>query len=216
MLVDEGRTRTKVKMVILAQREPFYYIINLFLLIFVLTSVCAYVFVIDPSKAEARASVTITLLLTSVAFKSLADDKLPHLNYLTMLDCYLFWCFACQLSIILENGVVSIWAHDNEPNGFAHTVDRNFFAVLSMQWLVGHVVLFVLFQRYLYKKKQCRIDNFLPPTKLDTAKKKAALSCCSRPLNEMISQRTQAGIAFASVLVAIAGLDFLASSYFRT
>ena len=68
-----------------------YHIFNIMLPVFLITICCATVIAIPPNTddgAGSRLAVTLTLLLTTVAYKITATDTLPQLGYLTYMDTY--------------------------------------------------------------------------------------------------------------------------------
>ena len=49
-------------------------------------------FAVKATETGDRLSVTVTLLLTSVAFKFVVSQNLPTISYLTVLVSYIFTC----------------------------------------------------------------------------------------------------------------------------
>jgi hypothetical protein len=64
-------------------------------------------FVISLKDIAARSDVTLTLLLTVVAFKLLLSDTLPKVAYLTFLDKYTLFCFFAIFAIAVENAAMA-------------------------------------------------------------------------------------------------------------
>jgi len=52
-----------------------------------------------------RLAVTLTLMLTAVAYKFIVASSLPQVSYLTLIDTYVLACFLFMLLISLENVV---------------------------------------------------------------------------------------------------------------
>ena len=91
-------------------RRYGYYVTNVFLkmtMITYLTAVTAGA--IDASgermSTADRLSVTLTLMLTAVAYKFIVASSLPQVSYLTSLDTYVLVCFLFMLLISVENVV---------------------------------------------------------------------------------------------------------------
>ena len=70
------------------------------------------VFGIGTNDLGARSQVSLTLLLTAVAYKFVIQETLPKVSYATMLDLYINFCFAFLFCINLANGIVSIIPFD--------------------------------------------------------------------------------------------------------
>merc|ERR1740121_2139993 len=56
-------------------------------------------------NANDRLGVSVTLLLTAVAYKSVIAADVPRIAYLTMLDKYVMGCFLLQAVVVAENSV---------------------------------------------------------------------------------------------------------------
>merc|ERR1712154_2985 len=61
----------------------------------------------DSSVAD-RLSITVTLMLTAVAFRYVITEQLPKVTYLTVMDYYLLEGFIMLTLLIAENGFVGI------------------------------------------------------------------------------------------------------------
>ncbi|EKX37151.1 hypothetical protein GUITHDRAFT_155052, partial [Guillardia theta CCMP2712] len=67
-------------------------------------------FAIEPSALADRCSVTLVMLLTMVAYKNMVSSALPPINYLTILDWYILFCFGNMILVIIENVVATLWS----------------------------------------------------------------------------------------------------------
>ncbi|XP_077995614.1 cys-loop ligand-gated ion channel-like isoform X2 [Glandiceps talaboti] len=66
-------------------RRIGYYLWNVALIMFLIVGMSFASFSVDPAEPADRLSVTLTLLLTSVAFKFVVSQSLPTISYLTIL-----------------------------------------------------------------------------------------------------------------------------------
>ena len=82
---------------------------------------------IAPDEASDRLQIDFTLLLTAVAFKLLVSDMLPNLDYLTMLDYYVFGCILLLCIMAL--------AHSAMPFADWSSYDATTFYLLAAAWL---------------------------------------------------------------------------------
>ena len=65
----------------------------------------AYAVPCDADNFEGRATVVLSLLLTTVAFKLVITDMLPKVSYLTFLDQYLYSGFITLAAIFAQSVV---------------------------------------------------------------------------------------------------------------
>eukprot|EP00930_Biecheleria_cincta_P070436 TRINITY_DN58073_c0_g1_i1.p1 TRINITY_DN58073_c0_g1~~TRINITY_DN58073_c0_g1_i1.p1 ORF type:complete len:432 (+),score=36.53 TRINITY_DN58073_c0_g1_i1:66-1298(+) len=94
----------------------------------VITALGAVTFVIEKSSAD-RLSVSVTLLLTAVAYKLMISADLPKISYLTALDKYVITCFIALAVVVVENALCE-WQR---------------FGDLDIYFALGWVISFVLF-----------------------------------------------------------------------
>jgi hypothetical protein len=85
-----------------------------------------------------KLSITVTALLTAVAFKLVANGFCPPVNYLTLLDKYILLAFATLLVIVAENFIVSQMDYDK-----AVKLDQAFSIIILLWWLFLHALIAV-------------------------------------------------------------------------
>merc|ERR1711879_892326 len=88
-----------------------HYLYNVFLMVFPITSVTALVWAIETAEVADRIATDVALLLTAQAFKLVISDKLPKVNYLTIIDKYIFVCFFFMLNGAVMHAAVA-WHAD--------------------------------------------------------------------------------------------------------
>lgn len=71
---------------VMMQTRPGYYLHNIVLIETGVSLLSLWVYVIPPSEFDTRMQISLSCLLTSVAFKFVASDKLPTISYLTWMD----------------------------------------------------------------------------------------------------------------------------------
>lgn|ERR1712217_227153 len=101
----------------------------------------------DADNLGDRSSVTLTLLLTAVAYKYVIADQLPKIPYNTKLDLHLNMCFALLLVITVENGLVAFFTDAD----MQAAVDRYFYVVIGVLWCCWHLVFSLVVARYVAK-----------------------------------------------------------------
>ena len=118
------------------QRRPQYFIWNILVPTFALTSLNFIAFAFPPSELSDRLSVTLTIMLTTAAYKFTVADKLPPVAYLTLADIYVLACFALTMLLAVENALVK-----NLP---PH-VDSVACVALAVVWVAFNVVMIGVF-----------------------------------------------------------------------
>jgi hypothetical protein len=86
-------------------RDTSFYVWNVFLILFILGTLCGTAFVTPVDEFSTRMSIGLTLLLTTVAFKYSISQTLPKVAYLTTLDYYIIGTFTFLASVALENAI---------------------------------------------------------------------------------------------------------------
>mmetsp|Transcript_11049 Transcript_11049/g.22853 ORF Transcript_11049/g.22853 Transcript_11049/m.22853 type:complete len:362 (-) Transcript_11049:143-1228(-) len=130
----DGKHRVIISVAI--QRKAFAHEINIIGILFMLNMISFTSFLME-SLAD-QMSVTLTLLLTAVAFKFVIADKLPAVSYLTTMDVYILSVF-CFLGLVILVNVLSTLLPVRQ-HAFA-------FGVLGL-WTVFHAI-FALRIHYL-------------------------------------------------------------------
>ncbi|XP_070560478.1 neuronal acetylcholine receptor subunit alpha-9-II-like isoform X2 [Ptychodera flava] len=91
------------------QRRIGFYLWNVALIMFLIMCMTFASFSVDPFEPADRLSVTLTLLLTSVAFKFVVSQSLPTISYLTILDKYILFCMTFQCIMVVQNATASVY-----------------------------------------------------------------------------------------------------------
>ncbi|XP_071488317.1 cys-loop ligand-gated ion channel-like [Diadema antillarum] len=115
------------------KRIPNYYMWNVAFIMFFITPLAFSSFAVDLSAPEDRLGVTLTLLLTAVAFKFVVAQSLPNTSYQTLLDYYVLCCMVLLCGVVIQNAIVSV---------FTNSVDAIFFDLVSGIFLAGALIIF--------------------------------------------------------------------------
>ncbi|KAJ8037902.1 Asparagine--tRNA ligase, cytoplasmic [Holothuria leucospilota] len=127
-----------------AQRRPLYYIWNVALPTFCILALSFTSFVMEADAPSERLGVTVTMLLTAVAFKSVVSSMLPKISYLTFLDIYVMCCFILQCLMVAQNAVAAACAKDGKCKHFDFwsTIVLAFIAiVVNIAFIITGIVL---------------------------------------------------------------------------
>ncbi|XP_078691440.1 cys-loop ligand-gated ion channel-like isoform X1 [Branchiostoma floridae x Branchiostoma belcheri] len=90
------------------QRKMGFYVWNIAFIMFLIMALSFTAFSVPPNEPADRLGVTLTLLLTSVAFKFVVTQSLPTISYLTLLDKYVLLCMIFQCLMAVQNALASI------------------------------------------------------------------------------------------------------------
>ena len=122
------------------KRKPGYFFWNIFLMMFLITTLMFTAFAIPATNPHNRLAVTLTLLLTAIAFKFIINKSIPQIPYLTYLDIYVITCMVLLALQAIQNAVITV---------VASTVQREI-DLYSMYFLATcHVTFHVAFGIFL-------------------------------------------------------------------
>eukprot|EP01038_Epipyxis_sp_PR26KG_P008610 gene8610-11638_t len=117
---SSGYIYPRINFSIALNRKPGYYVSNVMVPIFTLGMISFLSFGIneDGTKMDTgtRLGIVLTLLLTAVAYKLVASSSLPQVSYNTLLDWYVWYCFAIILIIAIEIVIFPIIVSHGVPS----------------------------------------------------------------------------------------------------
>ena len=87
------------------RRKYEFYIYNAFLVIFLITALTFASFTVEADLPGDRVQISLTLLLTSVAFKYYVQQFVPTVSYFTLIDRYILSCMVFQFFMTVHNMV---------------------------------------------------------------------------------------------------------------
>jgi hypothetical protein len=133
------------------ERNSNYYLINIISVIFIVVEFGSFTVAIDCTDFGTRSSVTITLLLTLIAFKFVVISYVPVVPYPTLLDRYTFFGTLMLGIIILENFLVSSLFHPN-ASPIVSFNDQAFAVAWNIIWISSHLLL-VVAEKYSFLRQ---------------------------------------------------------------
>ena len=89
------------------RRKYGFYIYNIALLMCLITTLTFTTFAVEVYAVGDRIQITLTLLLTSVAFKYYVQQFVPTVSYLTFLDKYILSCLIFQFGMAAVHNTIS-------------------------------------------------------------------------------------------------------------
>ena len=162
---DKARERYPLlHITFVGERRAANYMWNIVLPSFLLSCLAFTTFSIPQDEAADRLSVSLTLLLTSVAFKHMVSQELPRISYLTLLDTYILLSFAFLALVGGQNAFAALFT-DAESFPFEEVS----FYVVGIIFLVIHLVVGTLSLRFIYleSSKRARLVKRYEPNLLE-------------------------------------------------
>ena len=86
-----------------AVRQYKFYIYNVFLVMLLITAMTFASFTVEADIPADRVQISLTLLLTSVAFKYYVQQFVPTVSYFTLIDKYILCCMVFQFFMTVHN-----------------------------------------------------------------------------------------------------------------
>ena len=115
---SSGTIRPILTISVVVGRKPGYYVWNIVVPLLVINGISLGSFAIPSSDTADRLSVSMTMVLTLVAFKLQISDKLPDLSYLTLLDEFVlasfFFVGFISVQNIFSSGEVADMSDDSD------------------------------------------------------------------------------------------------------
>merc|ERR1712217_603469 len=130
-----------------ATRKFKYHIFNIYFPLFLLTGMLFCSFAVEPGEAADRLSLTLTVVLASVAYKYIVSQDLPRISYLTLCDLYVLGNFTFAALFVFEHVQVGITAQDNPV--LAAAQDDNWYITL-LATFIGYHVIYILVAMWSY------------------------------------------------------------------
>lgn len=83
------------------------YAVKMILPLFMLVLISTMSYAIDPGAPPARVAFSVALILSIVTFNLIVSQGLPAINYATLLDWYVWYCFVYTVGALAEYAVVN-------------------------------------------------------------------------------------------------------------
>ena len=116
--------RPVLRVALTAQRKPLYFFWNIMLPMALIEALAYGSFAVPREDVADRLSVSLTMVLTAVAFKQIIAAELPNVSYLTLLDIFVLASFASTCLVAFENIVVGQVASSPEGDAMLADVDN--------------------------------------------------------------------------------------------
>ena len=130
-----------IALIVYMTRVPDFYIYNVVLTSFLIVFCSLSVVTVPIDNFADRMSITMTMLLTTVAFRFVVVSWVPVVPYLTYLDKYNVLSISMLMIVTLENFIVAYDTNIDVDDKELH--DRWFFFILCIFWIFIHIVIFI-------------------------------------------------------------------------
>jgi len=104
-----ARTYPALSVSVLVERKPFTLFTNVVVPVSSLTVLSGLCFVLPTVDYGERLNLSLTMMLTSAAYKLVVADRLPEVAYLTLLDKYVLCCYTMMALVVVEAVTISRW-----------------------------------------------------------------------------------------------------------
>eukprot|EP00795_Rhopilema_esculentum_P007550 gene7550-13335_t len=138
-------------------RQYGFYLYNVALIMCLITALTFSSFAVKVDSIGDRIQITLTLLLTSVAFKYYVQQFVPTVSYLTLMDKYILSCMIFQFAMAaIHNSVAGLITNAKALIYF----EWSCFGLALTVFIVIHIVFAIISLKYVVKnKKRMRADK---------------------------------------------------------
>ena len=130
-------------------RQFKFYIYNLFLVMGLITALTFSSLAVEADAPGDRVQITLTLLLTSVAFKYYAQQFVPTVSYLTLIDKYILSCIVFQFCMALYTTFSSFLSSSD----MLPAIELTCFGVALLCFVLIHVYFAIISLEYIKEAK---------------------------------------------------------------
>eukprot|EP00457_Paulinella_chromatophora_P004648 gb/GEZN01004660.1/.p1 GENE.gb/GEZN01004660.1/~~gb/GEZN01004660.1/.p1 ORF type:complete len:572 (+),score=67.05 gb/GEZN01004660.1/:67-1782(+) len=88
------------------RRKSGFWAWNVVLPLYLITATASACFAVPQTQVADRASITLTMMLTTVAYKYLIAGNLPNISYLTLIDKYVLLCLILQVCFVVATVII--------------------------------------------------------------------------------------------------------------
>jgi Neurotransmitter-gated ion-channel ligand binding domain len=139
-----GKEISEVEIDVVVQRRYRYYIWKVFLPLLAMVAIAYSAFWIKTSDYYTQISITLTAILTEIAFLFAISSSLPKVPYLTFIDAFFLMSFAFSCACIVELVAVHQSQERNRPEyaDRVRTISRILYPLIYVAVLVVIAVVF--------------------------------------------------------------------------
>ncbi|XP_041374738.1 uncharacterized protein LOC121387632 isoform X2 [Gigantopelta aegis] len=148
---DNSVKRSAISVKCRAARRPGYFVWNIFMVTFLICSLSFATFSVRLELPENRLQLTLLLVLTIVTFKSVVNQSLPRISYLTFMDKYLLASMVMLSGVCAWHGIVTTLLSDP---ALANRVDSIVLIVLAVIYILYNAGFLLAIYMFPCKKRR--------------------------------------------------------------
>jgi hypothetical protein len=143
-IAKTGKSISELEIDVVVQRRYRYYIWKVFLPLLAMVAIAYSAFWIKTSDYYTQISITLTAILTEIAFLFAISSSLPKVPYLTFIDAFFLMSFAFSCACIVELVAVHQILERNRSDNAARvrTIARILYPVIYVSVLVVVALVF--------------------------------------------------------------------------
>mmetsp|Transcript_2069 Transcript_2069/g.3245 ORF Transcript_2069/g.3245 Transcript_2069/m.3245 type:complete len:570 (+) Transcript_2069:79-1788(+) len=131
------------------QRYQLYFLFNVILPQFLITSLAIVSLKMGAAALQTRVFYVTVLLLTTVSYRNSISSQLPPVSYITFMDLYMFFNFMIYIALIIE-AIIIFEQQETRPD-YAKDIDETIITVGLIFWGVLHLIfIFCGYMGWLY------------------------------------------------------------------
>jgi len=131
------------------QRYQLYFLFNVILPQFLITSLAIVSLKMGAAALQTRVFYVTVLLLTTVSYRNSISSQLPPVSYITFMDLYMFFNFMIYIALIIE-AIIIFEQQETRPD-HAKDIDEIIITVGLIFWGVIHLIfIFCGYMGWLY------------------------------------------------------------------
>jgi hypothetical protein len=134
-IAQDARTIPGFRLTLDVQRNYRYHLVNFILPLILIISMSWVVFWINPKNANPRISVSVTAMLTLIAYRFAVASSLPKIGYLTRMDWFILGSSILIFFSLLEVVITSYFA-ENERLGLATRINKRMRFIAPIAFLI--------------------------------------------------------------------------------
>ncbi|XP_005111291.2 cys-loop ligand-gated ion channel [Aplysia californica] len=160
---DPNARRSAISVKCRAARRPGYFIWNIFMVTFLICSLSFATFSVDKKHPQNRLQLSFTLVLTAVAFKSVVNQSLPRISYLTYMDKYLLASMIMLSAVCTWHAIVTTLTSNRDSADYIETIVLGCLGVVYLLYNIGFCIMIYLFpckKRRIMSQKDREHDKF--------------------------------------------------------
>lgn len=146
---DNSVRRSALSVKCRAARRPGYFVWNIFMVTFLICSLSFATFAVEKNKPQNRLQLSFTLILTAVAFKSVVNNSLPRISYLTYMDKYLLVAMVTLAAVCVWHAVVTV-----VPLSVQDEVEMYVLIALGVIYFIYNVGFLIVIYLFPWRKRR--------------------------------------------------------------